>query len=357
MCRVRWVALASCVLALLAAPRVALAQAAPNGSAPTYALSWVRAEGAEECPSGRVLMTEVERRLGRAVFDAAAERAFEVEVTRFGTTYRSDVYVRDAAGHAIGHRSLQSDEPGCTALLNATALAIALVIDPDAAAQTPAPTSGVAAFETPPEPAPRVAPPPPPSPMAEAPTAEPPIEMLAPPRRPRTQVTVALRGGIDAGFVPKTAPGVTLFFSALPTRRWGYALAASYAPSETATSGIGSIDVGLTRGSALVTFDVAEIDSSTGRFVLAAGPSLGAFHVGVREPTPVTAPGDYLFLAAELQADLQLYVTKTIFIELGGGALVPLRRQEFLVRGQDAPVWRQPLVSGQAFLGLGAKFP
>jgi len=51
---------------------------------PTYALSWVRAEGAEECPNGHALASEVERRLGRAVFDVAAERSLEVEVTRFG---------------------------------------------------------------------------------------------------------------------------------------------------------------------------------------------------------------------------------------------------------------------------------
>lgn len=64
-----------------------------------------------------MLAAEVEQRLGRAVF----------------------VYVRDASGHAIGHRSLESDEPSCGALVSATALAIALVIDPDALARPPGP--------------------------------------------------------------------------------------------------------------------------------------------------------------------------------------------------------------------------
>src|SRR5258705_9370252 len=150
MCRVRRVAPSSLALLLFAATHALAAEPAPaNAAAPalSYALSWVRAEGAEECPSGRALVSEVERRLGRAVFDATAERSFEVEVTRFGNTYRSDVYVRDATGRAIGHRQLQSDEPGCGALLNATALAIALVIDPEAAAREPASAQPVAAFE------------------------------------------------------------------------------------------------------------------------------------------------------------------------------------------------------------------
>jgi len=77
----------------------------------------------------------------------------------------------------------------------------------------------------------------------------------------------------------------------------------------------------------------------------------------VRAPAPVTDPGDYWFLGAELAADLQITVTDGVFVELGGAGFVPLRRQEFLVRGQTDPVWRQPLVSGLGFVGLGAMFP
>ena len=148
MRRGRWACLGCGAFALLSGARAHAAEPAPTGS---YALSWVRAEGAEDCPTGRVVAAEVERRLGRAVFDVNAERSFEVEVTRFGKTYRSDVFVRDAAGKTVGHRLLQSDEPGCSPLVNATSLAIALVIDPEAATREPPPSSGVAAFEAPPD--------------------------------------------------------------------------------------------------------------------------------------------------------------------------------------------------------------
>ena len=361
----RWVALGCWALASVAAvPALAVepagvSPAASQSTVPaaplTYALSWVRAEGAEECPNGHALAAEVERRLGRAVFDVTAERSLEVEVTRFGAIYRSDVYVRDASGRAVGHRQLQSDEPGCSALVNATALAIALVIDPDAATRPPAPPKAAAAFDTPP---------PEPAPVPAAAVAAPPPPPVAPPQAPaekrrpappRTPIMLSGRGEVLGGVVPVTAPGFELSFSARPGRRFGYAVAASLALSQTASSGIGSLDVGLTRASALVTFDAAR--SELVRLVLAAGPTLGVFHVAVRAPAPVTDPGDFLFFGGELAADLQIAVTNGFFYELGGAALLPLRRQEFLVRGQSAPVWRQPLFSGLGFVGLGTKFP
>lgn len=119
--------------------------------------------------------------------------------------------------------------------------------------------------------------------------------------------------------------------------------------------GIGSLDVGLTRASALATFDVGQ--SQYVRLVLSGGPTLGAFHLAIRRPVPVTEPGDFWFVAAELGADLQLTVTDTLFVELGGALLAPLWRQQFLVRRQSEPVWSQPRLSGVGFVGAGARFP
>jgi len=353
MCRVRWAAFGCGAFGLLATAPVCAAESTPVSGPLTYALSWVRAEGAEECPTGRVLATEVERRLGRAVFDAAAERSFEVEVTRFGKTYRSDVYVRDAGGHTIGHRSLQSDEPDCSALVNATALAIALVIDPEAAAHEPAASKGVASFEAPAVEAPP--PPPAPPPVAAPAPAPAPVQMRLPTPRPATALTASTRAELTAGVVGATSPGFELSFSARPGRRWGLEVSTSYALSQTLTRGIGSLDLGLTRASASLTFDAGRSERT--RLFVGAGPSLGAFHVAVRRPAPVTAPGDFLFAALQLETALQVSVIDGVFIELGGSALVPLRRQAFLVRGQGEPIFRQPVLSGLGFLGAGALFP
>ena len=355
MRRVRWARLGwGAALACSAAHATAQPAQPPAATPPaSYALSWVRGEGAEACPAARTLAAEVERRLGRPVFEATAARSFEVQVTRVAGAYRSDVFVRDESGRAVGHRSLQSDEPGCGALFGATALAIALVIDPEAAAREPG-SSSIAAFDVPPTPAPAPAPPPapPPAPVVVAQPAP------APPPRPArrsTPITVSMRGQLSGGLVPEASPGVGLAFSARPGERWGFALAASYTAPQTARRGTGDFELGLTRVSAAVTLDLAQ--SRRVRLVLAAGPSLGALHLAIREPAPVTDPGDFLFVAAELGLGLELAVSDAIFMELGGAGLVPLRHQEFSVRDQVEPVWSEPWVAGSLHLGLGARFP
>lgn len=349
MRRVRWVVLVW--VAGLAARPASAAEPEPPAPPVTYALSWVRAEGAEDCPTGRALAAEVERRLGRPVFDVTAERSFEVEVTRIGSRYHSDVFVRDASGKALGHRALESDEPGCGALFGATALAIALVIDPEAAQRESSAAPGVAAFEAPPAPPPVAAPtvpPPIPAPLIKAEPAPPPLP-------PATPVTVSLRGMVVGGVVPGVSPGVGLAVFARPTPRWGFSLVGSYTAPRAVSGGVGLFEIGLTRASAALTFDAAQ--SQNVRFLLSAGPSLGAYHLAVLEPAPVTDPGDFLFAALELAAALQVAVSPTFFFELGGQGLLPFKRQEFLTRGQAEPVWSQPWLSGALLLGVGARFP
>ncbi len=346
----RWV-----VLAWAASAARPARAAEPEAAVPaTYALSWVRAEGAEDCPTGRALSAEVERRLGRKVFDAAAERSFEVEVTRFGSRYHSDVFVRDAAGKALGHRALESDETGCGALFGATALAIALVIDPEAAQRESSVTQGVAAFDVPPPAPPPVVAPVPLAVVAALPNPEP-----APPPAvslgATTPVTMSGRGLLMGGIVPGLSPSFGLAATARPTPRWGYALSGSYTASRKVRQGIGVFEIGLTRATVAVNFDAAQSEAL--RLVLSAGPSLGAYHLAVLEPGPVTDPGDFLFVAVELGAQLQVAVSNSFFFELGTQGLVPLKRQEFLTRGQEEPVWSQPWLSGGVLLGVGARFP
>jgi hypothetical protein len=238
--------------------------------------------------------------------------------------------------------------------LNATALAIALVIDPEAAAREPAPSKAVAAFE-----APAIAAPPPaapsPAPPAPAASAPPPAELRLPAPPERMPLTLSVRAQLVAGLVAATSPGFELSFNARPGQSWGFALAASYALPQTATTGSGSLDVGLTRASALVTFEAGR--SQYVRLLLGAGPTVGAFHIAVRRPAPVTDPGDYWFASAELNVNLQVAVSNRFFLDLGGAAFVPLRRQEFLIVGQAEPIWRQPFLSALGFLGVGALFP
>lgn len=327
------------------------ARPAPAEPASSYSLSWVRAEGADECPAAHALANEVERRLGRPVFDARAARSFEVQVTRVTGLYRSEVFVRDEQGRSIGHRTLQSDEPGCTALFGATALAIALVIDPDAAATNP---QASAAFEAPLAPPPPPIPPLMPAPSPVAREVTPPQPRVAP-AAPSTPITIALSAQLSGALVPSVSPGVGLAFSARPWSRWGWSLMGSSTAAQTVRASEGVMDVGLTRVTGAVTFDVGQ--SERVRFIVHGGPTLGALHVAVREPAPVLGGGDFWFAGVELGVDVQLSVSKGLFVALGGAGLVALRRQEFLARGEPQPLWVEPRLSGVCQLGLGARFP
>lgn len=335
------------VAALLRPGAASAAEPAP----PSYALSWARGEGAEACPPARALAADVERRLGRKVFDPASELAFEVQVTRSAGRYRSDVFVRDERGGSVGHRALESDEPGCAAVFDATALAIALVIDPEAASRPAGATQAVAAFDAPVPPA--VAAPAPvlPPPAAPPARAVPP----APPAEPRVPTSVSLRTELSSSLVPGVSTGVALAFTARPGERFGLAVSGAYTAPRTARDGGGEYDIGLTRAGLALTFDAAR--SRQVRLALSGGISVGAFHVGVLEPTPVLDPGDFPFLALELGALLQVSITKGFFIELGGLGQLNALRQEFLVSGETEPVWKQSVLSGAGFLGLGVAFP
>jgi hypothetical protein len=344
--------------AVLCAFAFSLALATPAFAAEpaqSYTLSWVRAEGTDACPPASALRAEVERRLGRAVFDPAAQRGFEVEVTRFGDKYRSDLFVRGPTGQMLGHRTLESDEPGCGALVNATALAIALVIDPEAASREPPPAPAAATFAPPVVSPPVVSPPvvSPPAPPAQAPSTRsaPPAVAIA----PQPAVALSLRGSLQLGLVPTAAPGVALAFALRPVRRWSFSVQAEYTSPRDVTRGVGSLKVGLTRASVLATLQLLRAPGA--RWTVGAGPSVGALHVAVREPTPVTGPGDYWFSAVELGTTLELHVNNRFFVELGAGALAIVERQQFVVRGQDEPVWSQPRVAGSLFGGAGALFP
>ncbi len=100
----------------------------------TSSLSWVRLPGAESCIATQALSRAVEERLRRAVFVSPSNADLSVEghVERAGKGFRAEVTVRDAQGANLGRRELQSPGAACSGLDEPLALAIALMIDPDA---------------------------------------------------------------------------------------------------------------------------------------------------------------------------------------------------------------------------------
>jgi hypothetical protein len=350
-----------CLGGVLFAPSPCRAQAARTES--RYALSWVRGEGAEQCPSGQDLTREVEARVGRALFDAAAERSVEVQVSRENGSYHCNVYVRAADGQAIGRRALESNEASCAPIFQAAVLAVALVIDPDAeprgdhpnavaafapvasanasasarpAMPAPAPAATVAAVTSAPS---RV------MTASPAPTLEPPVHALS---------TLSVRGVLSSSLVPGASPGLALDFSIRPAQRWGFSAGALYVSPTTASGNPGLVRVGLSAVALGATFDAARLDHV--RLMLEAGAWAGALQTAALSPRPVAA-GPFPFLALELGARAQVALSRGVFAEIGGALALPLIRRGLVVAGATEPIWREPALAGLGFFGLGASFP
>lgn len=141
-------------LAVSLATSVVGAQTSPQAttaSARTSSLGWTRLPGAESCVSARDLALDVEARLGRAAFiaPAAADLTLEgrVEPATAPSAFRATIRLLDQSGALLGTRELETSDPTCRDLADPVALAVALMIDPDAATEA-----------APPPPAPKAAP-------------------------------------------------------------------------------------------------------------------------------------------------------------------------------------------------------
>jgi hypothetical protein len=339
--------------------------AAPEAAASRYALAWVRDEGAESCPAGRDFAEEVSRRLGRSPFDQQAERTIEIQVRRDAGTYTSRVYVREQNGHVLGQRTLASGED-CAVLFSATALAVALLIDPDATLHANVNAGeAVAQFETPPPP---TIPAEPPKPASTAVAAPPPPlparrepEFVPMPRVPPEVASIALHGVLALDLVPGAKPGLELAASARLSHRLSVNAAASYAAPGDVTHEGTSFAVGLTALSLSAAYDF--VNDGTVSAGAEAGAWLGVLRASLRSTTDESVvakdAGDLPFLAASAGLGLRVHATHALFVEARALALVPLvgRKLELASnRGAPVSVWTQPGLGAFGAAGVGVSF-
>jgi hypothetical protein len=102
-----------------------------------YALAWVRATGAEACPSSPELGRLVEATVGAdLVPPTQATMLIDALVApKPGGGFRTLVRLNSAAGEALGERRLESDDARCSDVTRSTLLVLAVMMNPDAAAQ------------------------------------------------------------------------------------------------------------------------------------------------------------------------------------------------------------------------------
>lgn len=293
-----------------------------------------RAPEASDCPDAPALAAMIARLTSKApepadVAPAGAER-FDVEFSRGATRYRVVVRTR---GSRAGVRTL--DDPGatCASLAEATALTIAVIVDPE----------GVKLAEpaTPPEAAQAPLPP-----VAET-QAPPPAAVPPPPAAFRWAIGVEARVGAAIAILREVAPTGTLAVELRPSSIVSVEVGALFIPSQSLALERGSVDVWLLAGAAnACVWPYAEAARVGACIGLAAGTVRAD---GRGYPTESGASRPWLAANAALAAG------GPIAWRVGwtgrAGVVVPTRRESFGIEGAGV-AYEAPSVGGLVAAGL-----
>jgi hypothetical protein len=311
---------------------------AANGR--TSSLSWVALPGAEACGGAAAIAKAVEERLGRTALVSPAQAALSIEghAERDGERFRAVLVMRDSGGAELGTRELVSEGIDCGELRENVALAVALMIDPDAVLHPP----------------PQRLPPLPPPPRVVVQRVEVPVVAEPPaPWQVRPDVSVVVGGG----FMPGGSVGALVSTTLLPPRFWpvevygGVWAAQTIAAEAGASTRFTSAFAGLglcplhVRGSDLSFLSCAAgqigvVDSEPTGFATAQGGSLPTLHLVV-------------------DAHLSLAITEAVSARAGGSLAVAVLRSQFVFdnsEGQQA-LFNPSLLAVTADLGLAVNLP
>ncbi len=367
-----WVVRVGTLVGALVVARVASADPASEPLAPAerYSLAWVRGDGAEHCPTALALSEEVATRLGRAPFDTNAARAIEIYLAHDASGYAATIRILDRDGTPLGRRQLASSDVDCGPIFGATALAVALLIDPTftarVAAETPPPAS---AHEAPPNTEPAPTPPRPtvspgaaPQEQRAGPRATPTLRESPPQATHRELGHGVVRAALGIGLVPASVPGFSLTVAGRPHPRIGWQLVGTYLASASIARDDLDVDVGLTSVGAEVVATL--VDTPLALVAASGGPWLGALRTLVRVPessaaTPIVPSGgsEPLVLGVSAGAAAELHVTRALFVEAAASLLVPVLRRRLTVLGASSPVvWTEPAAGFLGGLGVGLSF-
>jgi hypothetical protein len=314
---------ASAVLALATLGNARLVQADQAG---TLTLSWQAPAG---CPSRGQVSGEIARLLGGEIRVPKGGDIKAVAVVARGQTWSLAIET-ELAGRP-GQRSIEA--ASCQDLADATALIIALMIDPNA----------VAAHTTQPRPAPA-------PPLAQSDPA--------PQKARRVSYLVGIHAAGSYGTLPSVDAGLGGGVG-LAGRRWRVELRGTY---------------GLRRDQRVTAPSPAPPDSY-GRFNFAAAALAGCLNLG-RENLAVgpCADAELGMLSAKGFGVSEGFPAQTLWLALGAGAyaaiplgphlslplhldvVAPLLRPEFVFRNVPTRVFRAPVVGGRISAGIELHF-
>jgi hypothetical protein len=328
-----------------------------------FSLTW---DAPAQCPTSDYLRAQVETLLAGApatlVWVAARAEVAQREDGMWTVRLTTD------RGGTVGERSLEAD--ACRSLADATALVVALTIDPAHVAAAAAPPSD-------PQPGASIRPSPPAPPASAAlvppaPAATAPLRSAAAPRAldraiaddAKSPLRFALfpaLGG-DLGTLPTLAYGFSLSGS-LHVGRFRAEVYGAYWPNLTAhpvtvPAGEGG-EVELVAGGARGCFPLPNESERLHRIELSpcAGLEAGALHgQGLNLPRSLTQTG--LWLAVTLDARVVVRLSRSWGIVADAEGVVPLRRDAFtLGTGPKAPIIdRAGAIEARAWVGPELRF-
>ncbi|MCX4240952.1 hypothetical protein [Paraliomyxa miuraensis] len=297
------------------------------------------------CPAAGELRRGIERRLGRTLVSSEAQVDARVEPRAEGG-YR--LALRASAGTLVEERTLEADD--CRALADATALIVALAIDPVAVAEVIEPWAEADPLEPP------VAPSPTPAPTTTAPADE---RLAAPtadrPTEPepgaRRRPGGLLRAGAAVGL--GAVPGVTGAVSLAAGLRWTHArleLEGAYWIPRTSEPVEGA-RVRVQLGTAAVR-GCGQLGRDRLEAPLCGGLQLGGMR-GDGVDTPGARAAQGLWLAIEAGVGLSWWFRPRWALAGSFSAAVPLRSPGFELSG-DPPLrlFESSTVVGRLGLGI-----
>jgi hypothetical protein len=291
-------------------------------------LRWTRAEGVEGCWGQPEVEDAVRAQLGRDPFGRGAPRVLEAHVSAVPDGVELRVVERTSSGEVVGRRALRA--ASCDELGPASALVVAVVIDPRATAR--APVAETEAVESEPEPETEPAPEPEPEPELE-PT-------------PSTALEAFVALGLRATGLPDPSARVATGLGWSPARRITLRLELAFSPdAKDDEVGAGFVDV-----------DLGLCATSEGAFVLGGCLRGGAslVHAYPRGLEPVE-PG--VRVHGRLGVSPLLGVRHgRFFAELEPLATWLPPRTRYRVIESGRVLWRSPAVELAVQARVGARF-
>jgi hypothetical protein len=314
--------------------------------------TWTLGAGAESCASQAELERRVTARLGRDPFAVGAPRSLEARVTAKGRGRVAALTLRDRPGNALGERSFESSDASCASLEDAAVLAIALLIDPEAALAPTPPGGGAAA--------------PPGQAGTQAPEARAvlwpiwipvAVPARAPPQAPRSdprpvRVGAAIPLTVALGPLPRAAVGTGLLVDIEPVRRAHLVASLSWLPAVSTDDG--ELSFSMVTGALGACVD----PWSRWRWAigLCAGIRAGAIEAVSHRLTPVD-PGEQPWIQADASLRLSLQPVGPLWLGAEGGASLVALRPRFRIVGREGAALSPSRVGASASAWAGVRFP